>query len=123
MKILVVDDLHAMRRVICHILRSLGYREITQAEDGASAIDKLNRQQFDFVITDWNMPGTCGLELLKYIRANRRFAKLPVLMITAEGSRDKVLVAANAGVSSYITKPFSAAILSRKINKLFPQAV
>lgn len=119
MKILVVDDMHSMRKVICHILKSLGYQQIIQAEDGAAAITQLNNQSFDFVITDWNMPGTCGLELLKYIRASKSFAQLPVLMVTAEGNRRHVLDAAQAGVNSYLMKPFSPATLAQKIDKIF----
>ena len=118
MKILLVDDMESMRKVTCHLLKSLGYTDIFQASDGKGAIILLNRTRFDFVITDWNMPGLSGLDLLKYIRAQDSMATIPVLMITTEGSRKQVIEAAQAGVNSYITKPFSAATLQEKIKKV-----
>ncbi len=119
MKILVVDDMMAMRKVTCHILKSLGYDNVFQADDGKSAVVKLQNEPFDFVITDWNMPGMCGLDLLKHIRSTQNLQEIPVLMITAEGSRKQVLDAAKAGVNSYIMKPFTGAMLEQKIAKIF----
>jgi two-component system chemotaxis response regulator CheY len=119
MNILVVDDMRAMRKVTCHILQSLGYENIAQADDGSTAITKLKDGKYDFVITDWNMPGVCGLNLLKHIRSQPELSKIPVLMITAEGSRKQVIDAAKAGVNSYIMKPFTAAMLKQKISKIF----
>ena len=119
MKILVVDDMLSMRKVICHVLNSLGYSQIEQADDGTSAVKKLEQGNFDFVITDWNMPGMCGLDLLRHIRATPSTSDLPVLMITAEGSRSQVLDAAKARVNSYIMKPFTPATLQQKIDNIF----
>lgn len=118
MKILVVDDMESMRKVTCHLLKALGYNDVHQAADGKVAIMQLKRTNFDFVITDWNMPGLSGLGLLKFIRSEPEFAKIPVLMITTEGSRKQVLEAAKAGVNSYIMKPFSASMLKEKMNKI-----
>jgi two-component system chemotaxis response regulator CheY len=119
MKILVVDDMASMRKVTSHILKQLGYTNIFLADGGSSAIGKLKHGDYDFVITDWNMPGVSGLDLLKHIRKTERLAKIPVLMITTEGSRAQVLDAAKAGVNSYIMKPFSPAMLKEKISKIF----
>jgi two-component system chemotaxis response regulator CheY len=122
MKILVVDDMQAMRKVTCHILQKLGYDQVNQADDGSSAIKRLENSQYDFVITDWNMPGVTGLDLLRHIRATPELKHIPVLMITAEGSRKQVLDAAKAGVNSYIMKPFTPATLKQKIDKIFDDA-
>lgn len=119
MKILVVDDMASMRKVTCHILQKLGFSDIAQADDGSSAKQKLKSGSYDFVITDWNMPGVTGLELLRHIRKTDELKHIPVLMITAEGSRSQVLDAARAGVNSYIMKPFSPAMLKQKIDKIF----
>jgi two-component system chemotaxis response regulator CheY len=119
MKILVVDDMLSMRKVTCHILNSLGYKNVAHAETGQKALKKLNNGTFDFVITDWNMPGMSGLDLLKFIRASPQLSDLPVLMITTESSRSQILDAAKAGVNSYIMKPFSGATLQQKIAFIF----
>jgi two-component system chemotaxis response regulator CheY len=119
LRILVVDDMESMRKVTCHILKALGYTMLGQAADGKAAIIKLQNARFDFVITDWNMPGMSGLDLLKHIRSQPDLELLPVLMITTEGSRKQVLDAAMAGVNSYIMKPFSGAMLKEKIDKIF----
>ncbi len=119
LKILVVDDMESMRKVIRHLLGELGYKNVAQASDGKGALLKFKAARFDLVITDWNMPSMSGLELLKHIRATPDLEFLPVLMITTEGSRKQVLDAAMAGVNSYIMKPFSAAMLAEKIEKIF----
>jgi two-component system chemotaxis response regulator CheY len=118
-RILVVDDMTSMRKVIAHLLGALGYRHVAQACDGKGALLKLERSRFDLVITDWNMPGMNGLQLLKHIRGDAELEHLPVLMITTEGSKRQVIEAATAGVNSYIMKPFSAAMLQQKIDKIF----
>ena len=117
-KILVVDDMASMRKVTSHILTSLGYSHVDQADDGNSAVIKLRQRDYDLVITDWNMPGMTGLDLLKHIRGNPELGALPVLMITAEGSRKQVIEAARAGVNSYIMKPFTGAMLEKKLEKV-----
>ena len=119
MKILIVDDFSTMRRIVKNLLNDLGYSNTTEADDGKTAWPLLQAGEFDFVVTDWNMPGMTGIDLLKQIRADARMAKLPVLMVTAEAQRDQIIEAAKAGVNGYIIKPFNAATLKEKIDKIF----
>jgi two-component system chemotaxis response regulator CheY len=119
MKILVVDDFATMRRIIKNLLRDLGYGNITEADDGNSALPLLQTGNFDFLVTDWNMPGMPGIELLKAVRSFPKTAKLPVLMVTAESKREQIIAAAQAGVNGYIVKPFNAVTLKEKIDKIF----
>jgi two-component system, chemotaxis family, chemotaxis protein CheY len=118
MKFLVVDDFSTMRRIIKSVLNELGYSNVTEADDGSTALPLLRDGDFDFLITDWNMPGMPGLELLKAVRANEKLAKLPVLMLTAEAQRDQIVAAARAGVSGYIIKPFTADVLKKKLTTI-----
>ncbi len=115
---LVVDDYSTMRRIVKNLLNELGYANVTEADDGATALPLLRSGSFDFLITDWNMPGMPGLELLKQVRADERLAKLPVLMLTAEAKREQIVEAAQAGVNGYVIKPFTAATLKEKIDKI-----
>jgi len=119
MKILVVDDFSTMRRIIKNLLRDLGFNNTQEADDGKTALPLLKNGNFDFVITDWNMPGMTGLELLKAIRADENLKSIPVLMVTAEAKRDQIVDAAQSGVNGYIIKPFTAATLKEKIEKIF----
>jgi two-component system, chemotaxis family, chemotaxis protein CheY len=118
LKFLVVDDFSTMRRIIKNLLHDLGYANVTEADDGTSALPLLKSGGIDFLITDWNMPGMPGLELLKQVRADPKLAKMPVLMLTAEAKREQIVEAAQAGVSGYVIKPFTAAILKEKIDKI-----
>lgn len=118
MNFLVVDDFSTMRRIVKNLLNDLGYANVTEADDGISALPLLKSGDFDFLITDWNMPGMPGLELLKQVRADTRLAKLPVLMLTAEAKREQIVAAAQAGVSGYVIKPFTATTLKEKIDKI-----
>jgi two-component system, chemotaxis family, chemotaxis protein CheY len=115
---LVVDDFSTMRRIIKNLLHDLGYANVTEADDGNTALPLLKEGNFDFLITDWNMPGMPGLELLKTVRADARLGKMPVLMLTAEAKREQIVEAAQAGVSGYVIKPFTAATLKEKIDKI-----
>lgn len=115
---LVVDDFSTMRRIVKNLLHDLGYANVTEAEDGNTALPLLKAGNFDFLITDWNMPGMAGLDLLKHVRADERLKKLPVLMLTAEASREQIVAAAQAGVSGYVIKPFTAAVLKEKLEKI-----
>jgi len=115
---LVVDDYSTMRRIVKNLLNELGYPNVTEADDGTTALPLLKSGNFDFLITDWNMPGMPGLELLKQVRADERLAKLPVLMLTAEAKREQVVEAAQAGVNGYVIKPFTAATLKEKIDRI-----
>jgi len=117
MEVLVVDDFATMRRVIKNLLKQAGYKNITEAEDGVSALSILKSQKIDFIISDWNMPNMNGLEFLKAVRADSELSSLPFLMVTAEGLKENVVLAIKAGVSGYIVKPFTAEVLSEKIEK------
>ncbi|MBA1149515.1 chemotaxis response regulator CheY [Ectothiorhodospiraceae bacterium WFHF3C12] len=119
MKILIVDDFSTMRRIIKNLLRDLGFENTSEADDGNTALPMLKRGGFDFLITDWNMPGMTGMELLQEVRADADLQSLPVLMVTAEAKRDQIVAAAQAGVNGYIVKPFTAVTLKEKIEKIF----
>jgi two-component system chemotaxis response regulator CheY len=118
MKFLVVDDFSTMRRIIKNLLIDLGYANVTEADDGSTALPMLQTGNYDFLITDWNMPGMPGLDLLKAVRADPKLAKLPVLMLTAEAKREQIIEAAQAGVNGYVIKPFTAVTLKEKIDKI-----
>ena len=119
MKILVVDDFSTMRGIIKNFLRDLGYTHITEAEDGSTALPMLQTGSYDFLITDWNMPGMNGLELIQSARSNHKLAALPILMVTAEAKKDQIVAAAQAGINGYVVKPFTANTLKEKIDKIF----
>ena len=123
MKILVVDDFSTMRRIIKNLLRDLGFNNTSEADDGTSALPMLQNGTYEFLITDWNMPGMQGIDLLKAVRSDPKLAKLPVLMVTAESKRDQIVEAAQAGVNGYIVKPFTAVTLKEKIEKIFERIV
>ena len=118
LKFLVVDDFSTMRRIVKNLLHDLGYVHVTEADDGKTALPILKGGGIDFLITDWNMPGMPGLELLKQVRADAALSRLPVLMLTAEAHREQIVAAAQAGVNGYVIKPFTAAILKEKIDKV-----
>lgn len=118
MKFLVVDDFESMRRMVKSVLNELGYSNVTEADDGSTAFPLLRDGDFDFLITDWNMPGMPGLELLKAVRADAKLAKLPVLMLTAESKREQIIAAAQAGVDGYVIKPFTVDVLKKKLTKI-----
>jgi two-component system chemotaxis response regulator CheY len=118
MKFLVVDDFSTMRRIIKNLLNDLGYANVAEADDGSTALPMLQTGNYDFLITDWNMPGMPGLDLLKAVRADPKLAKLPVLMLTAEAKREQIIEAAQAGVNGYVIKPFTAVTLKEKIDKI-----
>ena len=119
MQILVVDDFSTMRRIVKNQLRELGFSNIREADDGSTALDVLKSAHIDFVVTDWNMPGMAGIDLLKTIRADEKMKRLPVLMVTAEAKREQIIEAAQAGVNGYVVKPFTAATLKEKIDRVF----
>ena len=118
MKFLVVDDFSTMRRIIKNLLHDLGYTNVTEADDGATALPVLQAGGIDFLITDWNMPGMPGLDLLKAVRADEKLKGMPVLMLTAEAKREQIVEAAQAGVNGYVIKPFTAITLKEKIDKI-----
>lgn len=119
MKILVVDDFSTMRRIIKNLLKDLGFTNVQEADDGSTALPMLQQGEFDFVVTDWNMPGMQGIDLLRAIRADDNLKHLPVLMVTAEAKKEQIVAAAQAGVNGYVVKPFTAATLKEKLDKIF----
>lgn len=119
MKIRIVDDFSTMRRIIKNLLRDLGFNNTQEADDGSTALPMLQKGDFDFVVTDWNMPGMQGIDLLRAIRADDSLKHLPVLMVTAEAKREQIIAAAQAGVNGYVVKPFTAATLKEKLDKIF----
>jgi two-component system chemotaxis response regulator CheY len=119
MKILIVDDFSTMRRIIRNLLRDLGFNNSQEVDDGNTALSMLQNGHYDFLVTDWNMPGMTGIDLLKAVRADEKLAALPVLMVTAEANREQIIEAAQAGVNAYIVKPFTAVTLKEKISKIF----
>jgi len=119
LRFLVVDDFSTMRRIVKNLLNDLGYANVQEADDGNTALPMLQTGGFDFLVTDWNMPGMPGLDLLKAVRADPKLAKMPVLMLTAEAKREQIIEAAQAGVNGYVIKPFTATTLSDKLGKIF----
>lgn len=119
MKILVVDDFSTMRRIIKNLLKDLGFTSVQEADDGNTALPMLQQGDFDFVVTDWNMPGMQGIDLLRAIRSDDNLKHLPVLMVTAEAKKEQIVAAAQAGVNGYVVKPFTAATLKEKLDKIF----
>lgn len=119
MKILIVDDFSTMRRIIKNLLRDLGFTNTVEADDGTTALPILQTGTIDFLVTDWNMPGMTGIELLRSVRADEKLKTIPVLMVTAEAKRDQIIAAAQAGVNGYVVKPFTAVALKEKIEKIF----
>ena len=119
MKILIVDDFSTMRRIIKNLLRDLGFTNTVETDDGLTAIPILNSGSIDFLVTDWNMPGMTGIDLLRHVRADEKLRSLPVLMVTAEAKREQIIEAAQAGVNGYVVKPFTALALKEKIEKIF----
>ena len=119
MKILIVDDFSTMRRIIKNLLRDLGFNNTEEADDGNTGLPKLQSGNFDFLVTDWNMPGMTGIDLLRAVRADEKLKSLPVLMVTAEAKKEQIVMAAQEGVNGYIVKPFTAQTLKEKIEKIF----
>ncbi|MDD9912147.1 MAG: chemotaxis response regulator CheY [Alphaproteobacteria bacterium] len=117
-RILVVDDFQTMRRIVINLLRQLGFTNVTEAEDGAAAWEKLQADAIDLIISDWNMPNMNGLDFLKKVREDEKYKALPFIMVTAEGKRENVITAVQTGVSNYIVKPFNAATLKEKLSKV-----
>ncbi|MCK0744860.1 chemotaxis response regulator CheY [Chromohalobacter nigrandesensis] len=119
MSILVVDDFPTMRRIVRSLLKELGFNNVDEAEDGQEALNKLRAGGFEFVVSDWNMPNLDGLAMLKEIREDDALSELPVLMVTAEAKKENIIAAAQAGANGYVVKPFTAATLEEKLDKIF----
>jgi two-component system chemotaxis response regulator CheY len=119
MPVLIVDDYNTMVRIIRNLLRQLGFEHIDDANDGSSALAKMEQRKYGLVISDWNMEPMTGYDLLQKIRANPEMAEVPFIMVTAESKTENVVAAKKAGVSNYIVKPFNAQTLKSKIEAVF----
>lgn len=119
MNILVVDDFSTMRRIVKNLLKELGFSKFDEADDGATAWPMVQSGKYDFIVSDWNMPQMTGIDLLRHVRKTPKLEETPFLLITAEAKRSQILEAAQAGVDGYIVKPFTAATLNGKIQKIF----
>ena len=119
LKVLVVDDFSTMRRIVKNLLKQIGYKDIDEAEDGVQALSKLQDGGYGLVVSDWNMPNMDGLEMLKAVRQDPAIKNIPVLMVTAEAEKEKVITAIQAGVNNYVVKPFTGEILKEKLDKIF----
>ena len=118
-KFLVVDDFSTMRRIVRNLLKELGFANVQEAEDGVDALNKFRSEPFDFVVSDWNTPNMSGIDMLREICADANLKHLPVLMVTAEAKKENIIMAAQAGASGYVVKPFTAATLDEKLKKIF----
>lgn len=118
-KILIADDLAMMRKITLDILTSLGYMNVAEVSNGAETLEKLQKENFDLLILDWNMPEMDGLQVLKAIRSNEKLKNLPVLMVTGESDKDMVIEAIRSGVTDYIVKPFKPLTLKKKLETIF----
>ena len=119
MKVLVVDDFSTMRRIVKNLLKQIGFASVDEAEDGAQALTKLKGGDYGFIVSDWNMPNMDGLSMLKKVREDDELKEIPVLMVTAEAEKEKVITTIQAGCNNYIVKPFTGEILKEKIDKIF----
>jgi len=119
MRVLVVDDFSTMRKIIKNILRQLGFTNIVEADDGSTAWETLNKDNIDFIVSDWNMPNMSGIDLLRKVRASEEYSDIPFLMVTAEAQQENIIEAVQAKVSNYIVKPFTPETLGQKIAKIF----
>lgn len=115
MKVLVVDDSGVMRKIIIRSLNAVGVSEVVEAADGQEGFNLFQTEQFDLVLTDWNMPVRSGLEFVKDIRASG--SKVPIMMVTTEAQKSQVITAIQAGVTDYLTKPFENETLRAKLDK------
>lgn len=117
--ILVVDDMSSMRRIVSNILKKLGFSNITESADGKAAFEEMNSNQFDLIISDWNMPEMTGIELLKNARGMEAYKATPFIMVTAEGQKQNVIEAVQAGVTQYLVKPFTPDQLEEKLKRIY----
>lgn len=117
LSVLLVDDARVARQILKNMLLELGFAQIEEAADAVSAMARLEQGGVGLVLSDWNMPGRTGLELLKDVRGHARLRSLPFIMVTAERMEQNILEAVQAGVSGYIKKPFGATELHTKIRQ------
>lgn len=118
-KILFVEDSPTMRRIIANSLKKLGMNNVAEAENGVDALEKIQKNQFDLILTDWNMPEMNGQELVEHIRKMDTYKSVPILMITTRGMEDDVMTAIKSGVNGYMVKPFTPELLKKKMLEIF----
>ena len=120
-RVLIVDDMLTMRKIIARAVKELGFTDLTEANDGNKAWAAISSAQpeFGLLISDWTMPGCSGLELLKRVRGDSHFKSLPFLMVTAEAEALQVQEAVKEGVDSYVTKPFTVETLKAKLELVY----
>jgi len=119
MKVLIVDDFATMRKILRNILKQIGFTNISEADDGSTAIKELKKEKFDLVLCDWNMPQMPGIELLKKMKSDAELRDIPFIMVTADAEKKHIMEGVKAGVSSYVVKPFSADTMNEKLKKVF----
>jgi two-component system chemotaxis response regulator CheY len=119
MKVLVVDDFATMRRILRNILKQIGFTNISEADDGKTALKELKKEKFDLVLCDWNMPEMTGIDLLNTVKSDEQLKQIPFVMVTAEAQKENIVEAVKAGVNNYIVKPFTAETVNEKLKKLF----
>ena len=119
MKVLVVDDFATMRRILRNILKQIGFKNISEADDGKTALKELQKEKFDLILCDWNMPEMTGIDLLNTVKSDDRLKHIPFVMVTAESQKDNIIEAVKSGVNNYIIKPFTAETVNEKLQKLF----
>jgi len=124
MKTIVIDDMMTMRKIIIKMLKQLGFTNLTEADDGATAWPLIEQaadagEPFQFIVSDWNMPKMSGLDLLQKIRSDEKLKHTPFLMVTAESEQSQVIQVVKAGVSNFVVKPFKPDTLKDKITKIF----
>ncbi len=117
--ILFVEDSPTMRRIIANSLSRIGIKDVTEAEHGLDALQKVQQKDFDMILTDWNMPEMNGQELVEELRKMDKYKNVPILMITTRGMQDDVMTAIKSGVNGYIVKPFTPEVLKKKMHELF----
>ncbi len=121
MPVLVVDDMSTMRKMVRVCLKKLGFENVTEAEDGEIALEKLEDGEFKLIISDWNMPNMMGIDLLKIVRKNEKWKSIPFLMVTAEAQKDNIREATKEGVTNYIIKPLTPQVLQSKLEAIFSE--
>lgn len=120
-KIVVVEDEESMRRLIHAYLNKMGFKKVFVARDGNEALEKLKEITADLIISDWDMPGMNGIDLLRKVRMDAQYKKTPFLLLTAHRDQESVMEAMKEGVSNYIVKPFERATLEKKLEEILGQ--
>lgn len=118
-RVLVVDDMSTMRRIVKNVLKQIGFSDMIEAGNGQEALRKLKTDDIGLIVSDWNMPVMQGIELLRAVRSASELKDLPFLMVMAEAQKENIVEAIQAGVSNYVVKPFTAEVLQEKLEDIF----